>query len=321
MEKEARRMKMQINRTVRNVVQTLFAVLAVALVAYFFSGQFSKNWDQLRNSRFSIDYPFLALSLVCLVLSYLIVTAMWRDGVNLLAAGRKFFFTESIGMVNTTQLTKYIPGKVWGYAMQIALVSRRSLPVSAVLYVNILIAVTNSFIALLAGGLYFCLSSFLVPKSVSIAAAATLLLVYVSFLLFNGRFFTLLIRVSERILKRKIVSYEIGLPEIMRIQLLSLISAIFSGISAVFCCRGIGFDVSLQTGWSMFAAFGFLAFVVPGGIGIREGLFYLILREHGIEALALILPLAMRLMSMLVDAMLGLLGLVYLRKYVKEGAQ
>jgi uncharacterized membrane protein YbhN (UPF0104 family) len=65
---------------------------------------------------------------------------------------------------------------------------------------------------------------------------------------------------------------------------------------------------------------GFLAFFVPGGIGVREGLFYLVLSEYGAGALALILPIAMRLMSMLVDALLGLLGLVYLRKYMNEGA-
>jgi uncharacterized membrane protein YbhN (UPF0104 family) len=95
----------------------------------------------------------------------------------------------------------------------------------------------------------------------------------------------------------------------------------------VLCSRGIGFDTSLQVGWSVFAGFvlsdtvGFLAFIVPGGIGVREGLFYLTLREHGAGPIALILPIAMRLMSMLADALLGLLGLIFLRKYVKGGSQ
>ncbi|MGD0727021.1 MAG: lysylphosphatidylglycerol synthase domain-containing protein [Spirochaetia bacterium] len=320
-------MKIRISRNARNIAQSLAAILVVALVVYFFRNQFIKNWDQLRNAHFSINYLFLALSLICMLLSYIVVTAMWRRGVNLLATGRRFSFTESVGMVNTTQLTKYIPGKVWGYAMQMILVDRGSVPVSAVLYINLLLALTNSFIALIAGGLYFCLSSLLVPRSISITATAALLLVYVFFLLFNGRFFILLVRVSERILKRRIVSYEIGLPDMMRLQVLSLISSIAFGFSAVLCTQGIGFATSFQVGWSVFAGFlfsdtvGFLAFFVPGGIGVREGLFYLTLRERGAGPLALILPIALRLMSMLVDALLGLLGLIYLRKYMKKGAQ
>jgi glycosyltransferase 2 family protein len=320
-------MKIRISKNTRTIAQSLAAVLVVALVVYFFRNQFIKNLDQLQNARFRINYLFLALSLICMLLSYLVITAMWQRGVNLLASGRRFSFTESVGMVNTTQLTKYIPGKVWGYAMQMVLVDRSSVPVSAVLYINLLVALTNSFIALITGGLYFCLSSLLVPRSITITATAALLLAYVFFLLFNARFFMLLLRVSERILKRRIVSYEIGLPDMMRLQIMSVISAIAFGLSAVLCTRGIGFDMTPQVGWSVFAGFlfsdtvGFLAFFVPGGIGIREGLFYLILREHGAGPLALILPIAIRLLSMLVDALLGLLGSIYLRKYMRKGAQ
>ena len=62
--------------------------------------------------------------------------------------------------------------------MQMVLVDRSSVPVSAVLYINLLVALTNSFIALITGGLYFCLSSLLVPRSITITATAALLLAY-----------------------------------------------------------------------------------------------------------------------------------------------
>lgn len=320
-------MKIQISRTARTIAQSLAAILVVALVVYFFKNQFIRNWDQLRSARFSINYLFLSLSAICMLLSYLVVTAMWRHGVNLHAKQRGFSFAESIGMVNTTQLTKYIPGKVWGYAMQMVFVDRGSVPVSAVLSVNLVLALSNSFIALIAGGVYFSLSSILVPRSITIAATLLLLLVYVFFVLFNSRFFTLLIRVSGKILKKSIHSYEIGLADMLRLQALSLVATAAFGLSALLCTRGIGFVPTVQVGWSIFAGFvfadtvGFLAFFVPGGIGIREGIFYLTLREYGAGPLALILPIAIRLVSMLVDAILGGLGAVFLRKYMKKGTQ
>jgi len=327
MEEKARRMKIRISRTARNIAQSLAALIVVALVIYFFRTQFIKNWDQLQNVRFDLNYAFLTLSLVCIMLSYLVNTYAWQYGVNLFAAGRKFAFTESVGMVNTTQLTKYIPGKVWGYAMQMVLVDRKSLPVSTVLYVNLLLALTNSFIALLVGGVYFMLSSLLVPHYLAISATAALLVIYLFFFLFNARFFALLLKVFERIFKRQIRFCEMGLSDMMRIQLLCAVSAVLFGLSAIFCCGGIGFRITPGVAWSVSSGFlfsdtvGFLAFFMPGGVGVRESLFYFMLRGHGAGSLALILPIAMRLVSMLVDGILGVVGLIYLRKYKKKGAQ
>ena len=78
---------------------------------------------------------------------------------------------------------------------------------------------------------------------------------------------------------------------------------------------------SAVSGFLFSDAAGFLMFFVPGGIGVREGLLYLVLKEAGAESIALILPIALRLTSMLVDAILGLIGLVYLNNYKKKDAK
>jgi hypothetical protein len=319
-------MKTTTSKIVRGAIHSSIALAAVFLVVYFFRAQFIKNWNGLRGVRLDPHIPLLALSLICIALSYLIMTAMWRRAANRLASGRPFSFTQSIGMVNTSQLTKYIPGKVWGYAMQMALVDRNSLPIPAVLYVNLLLALTNSFIALIVGGMYLCVSSALMPRSLAIAATSASFVLYVFFLLFNGRFFSILLGISQRVFRRTITAYDLGLPEMLRQQAMGVAASIVLGISALMCCRGLGFSVSLPVAWSVCAGFlfadtiGFLAFFVPGGIGVREGLFFILLNEYGAGPLALILPIAMRLISMIVDASLGLLGIIYLRKYVKDKA-
>ncbi len=320
-------MKIQISRATKATLQVAAAVLVVALVVYFFRNQFARNWRELRGFHFSVSYPLLLLSMICIILSYLIITSMWRHGSNRIAVGRKFTFGESIGMVNTTQLTKYVPGKVWGYAMQMVLVDRNSLPISAVLYVNVLIALTNSFIALIVGGAYFCFSSSLIPRPVAIVATAALVLIYIFFFLFNGRFFSIIVKAIARLSKRAIVPHELAWVDLARLQVMGFVAAFFFAASAVLAGPAVGFQITLPIAWSAFAGFlfadtvGFLAFFVPGGLGVREGLLYLVLAEFGAGSLALILPIVMRLISMLVDAILGLLGMFTLRKYVKGKAR
>ena len=317
---------MKISRAARQVLQGAAAVLVVGLVAYFFRNQLVQNWSHLRDHELHFVPGFLAGSLASLVLSYLFLTAMWRHGANALCTGRPFTFMESVGMVNTTQLTKYIPGKIWGYAMQMALVDRRSLSLSSVLYVNVLIALTNSFLAVVIGGLYLSFSSHLLPFWLASLLTLAALLAYAFFLLFNGRFFALFVKVLARVLGRRIEFFELSPRALVWVQLLGLASAATCGLSAVLAGRGVGFDTSLALCWPVAAGFlladtiGFLAFFVPGGIGVREGVFYLVLAELGASSLALVLPIAMRLVSMATDALLGLIGFVTLRKYVKDGA-
>jgi len=307
----------------RNAALIAAAVVVVALAAYFFRNQFARNWQQVRDSHFSLSYPLLAASVLCILASYLISTAMWQFGINRLGTGHAFSYRASIGMVNATQLSKYIPGRVWGYAMQMVLAERRAVSAAAVLYVNVVFTLSKSFISVILGVVYLCLSSRLLPRIAAFGILIAVLAVYAFFLLFNGRFFNLLLRITQRLLRRQIVPFDLRLSAMLWLQLLGAVATIVFGLSAVVASRAIGFATPPSTAWSVFAGLpladtvGFFAFFAPGGLGVREGLFNLMLNELQAGALALILPIVMRLISMSADALLGLMGLVFLSRLVK----
>ena len=311
-------------KTTRTILQAGSAIAVIGIVALFFEREFARNWAQLKAVQLNIHYSFFALSVFCLVFSYLLTTYTWRYGVNQHAKNRRFTFTESMGMVNTIQLTKYIPGKVWGYAMQLLLIDRNEFAMSVVLYVNIFLALTSVFIGLLLGGLYMILGSRLLPWILPLSATVALSLVYLFFMLFNSRFFVLVVRAFMAIFRRRVEFSEMDLRKVLRVQALSLVQNILVGMSALASCWGLGFEVPGSLAFCIVLGFifadtvGYLVFVVPGGIGIREGLFYLLLKEHGGQSLALILPIALRMLSMAVDAVLGVIGLAYLMKYVRR---
>jgi uncharacterized membrane protein YbhN (UPF0104 family) len=64
---------------------------------------------------------------------------------------------------------------------------------------------------------------------------------------------------------------------------------------------------------------GFLAFIVPGGLGVREGIMYLLLEGISLKPLQLVLPVASRVVTMLVDILLGLVALRLLRTHAARG--
>jgi uncharacterized membrane protein YbhN (UPF0104 family) len=310
--------------TPRQILQFLAALAVLAAVAFFFRHEFSENWEQIRSTKLAFDYSYLAASLLFVILSYLVNTHAWRYGINLAAHGRRLSYLESVGMVNTTQLTKYLPGKVWGYAMQMMLIDRESIGTPVVLYVNVFLALSNVFVYLVIAAVYFVFASSLLPGTLFIAAGAALAGAYAFFLLFNARFFSLGLRLVALVTKKSIRSYEMPLKGILVTQAIAFAGALLFALSAVLCVRGLGLEMSpllafgVAAGFLFADAIGFLFIVAPGGIGIREGLFFMVLREHGAESLALILPIAMRLVSMLADGILGAAGLYFLRKYLNK---
>lgn len=326
MRSEERRARGAGKSALRRAGEVIILVVIVSLVLVFFWRELDRNWGAIRDLKLEPRYPYLAAAFLSILASYLVSTQAWRYGVNLFARKERFSFKESVGMVNTTQLTKYLPGKVWGYAMQMALVDKNAFPRSIVLYVNLFIALTNVFIYLLVGGVYFVSSSALLPRGVLAGLTGALVIGYLFFLLFNGKFFKLLFGLIQRIFRRSVEFHEIDLPHILRLQAISAISAVLFGAAGALCCLGIGFETSPRLAYSAASGFlfsdavGFIMVFVPGGIGVREGLLYLILKERGAETLALLLPIVLRLVSMLVDAVLGLIGLVFLKNYMKKDA-
>jgi uncharacterized membrane protein YbhN (UPF0104 family) len=59
-------------------------------------------------------------------------------------------------------------------------------------------------------------------------------------------------------------------------------------------------------------------FLVPGGLGIREATMYFLLHGQSGGSLALVLPLATRLLYMAADVLLGAVALWLLRNSVRN---
>jgi glycosyltransferase 2 family protein len=136
---------------------------------------------------------------------------------------------------------------------------------------------------------------------------------------FNHAILNGLVSLVNRVFKKQFGYFEVSKRLLLELHAIHMLAALTYGVSASLCCLAIGYDLTFGHALLVVAASllsevgGFLAIVVPGGIGVREGLMYALLGGAATGSLALVLPVASRLVNMAVDVVLGLVAVRLLR--------
>jgi uncharacterized membrane protein YbhN (UPF0104 family) len=215
---------------------------------------------------------------------------------------------------------KYVPGKVWSYALQMYWMADAGFSKSLILYVNIINLCSTLITSLILALSYLVFSPGIFPLSLTIYLLGALVLFDFLFIKYNSSAFKWFIGALNRIFKRDIGYYETPTKLLYYLQVINFVGAFCFGLGAYLLCFGIGFDIDsskmllIMSSLVIADVIGFVAFIVPGGLGVREGVMYLMLHDVSIPALAIILPIATRIVSMFVDISLGTIGIILLKK-------
>ncbi|HYO98001.1 MAG TPA: hypothetical protein VER33_26035 [Polyangiaceae bacterium] len=305
---------------VRKTLERVFAAGAIAAVAYFLYRAFRLNWHSIQSYDFQFNVGFMLLSLACVVSSGFLATYTWYVSMNALSVTGKLSFGQSVAAVNASGLTKYVPGKVWSYALQMYWLAAAGFAKSLVAFVNLL----NLYISLVSAVAVALFALLLArtpfPFSLILAALIVLLLADYCSMRFYSPVFGFLVRLLSRTLKRDIQFFELPPALVLRLHAAHTLAALAIGAASYFVCLGIGYQISVEEVPLVLAAAllaevgGFLAVFVPGGLGVRESIMYVLLGGSAKGAIALVLPLASRFVGMLADVLLGALALAMLRQ-------
>jgi uncharacterized membrane protein YbhN (UPF0104 family) len=310
-----------------DLFKRLASAAIIVGVAFFFYRAFQRNWSEIEAAKLSLHYAPLLAASAFIVTCYLLSTWAWHLTINALSESRKLDYSESFATFNASALTKYLPGKVWSYALQMYWLGGAGFPKSLVVYANIVNLVVSLVTSLLAG--LFCLlfASSRVPFPVVLAAFGALVLVDLALIKLYSRVFGLLISLLGRALKRDIRYFELSTKLMLELHVVYLGSALSAGASTYFAALGIGYAIAPADAPLLIASAlisdvaGFLALVVPAGLGVREGLMYLMLNGASLGSLPLVLPVATRGMAMLADIGVGIVALQLLRTFTRERAR
>ncbi|HET9958910.1 MAG TPA: hypothetical protein VFQ61_30680 [Polyangiaceae bacterium] len=308
----------------RKIVRNLIGAAIIACVAYFFLRALRDNWDRLRALEFEAHYAALALTALSIAGSNLLGTAAWQAAMNTFAK-RPLSFSESIATVNISSLTKYVPGKVWAYALQMHRLSDAGVTKSMVLFANLaslaISLATSTLVGLLCLGISSAQGEL---RPLLLTAFLGLGAIYSLATVFHAHPLRWLAQLLGRAFKRKFEYFSFDAAALLRLNAAHASAAVLSGFSTYLACQGIGYAVTWDQAMTIMASgligdvVGFLAIVVPGGFGVREGVMWWLLRGATPGPVALILPIVSRLLSMGVELMLGVIALALLKRLNRE---
>lgn len=289
-------------------------------ISFFFFRAFQKNWIAIESHDLKFKAHFAFMSFASMMLSYLLTSYAWFLTINRLSENNKMTFPETIAVVNTSGLTKYIPGKIWSYALQMYWLVKSGFPKSLILYVNALNIFVSLISATMLGLVFLVFSPGNIPLSIILPFLLFVLIFDGAVISFGPKLFNRFILLVNKFFNRDIQYYNTPTNLFVCLHAVHSASAFCFGMGAYYLCIGIGLDVShgrmflVMSALMISDAIGFLIFIVPGGLGVREGIMYFMLQGASTGALSLILPIATRIVSMLVDVCLGTLGFVLLKR-------
>ncbi|MCX5848709.1 MAG: lysylphosphatidylglycerol synthase domain-containing protein [Deltaproteobacteria bacterium] len=305
----------------KKVLQYIFALAIIVAVGYFFYLESKKNWDAIRAYHFAIDFYYIAASIIVMMIGFLMETYIWQILVNDYLTN-KLNFLVSIALYNTTAMLKYMPGKIWTYTAQIALMSSKGISKAVLIYINIICFICLTFVSAIYVLYYYFFYLQMTPWGISILIFILLIFLDFVFIIWNTPIINyLIIHPINRIFKREIRPIKMRKLLLVYVQLLYLFAYVPAAIGMYFLAKGIGVEISffnilpIIATLSLSLVLGYIAFFSPGGLGIREGTMFVMLKQFSNIKTALILPIAMRLIYIIIELLLGIIGILVGMKY------
>ena len=256
------------------------------------------------------DYAFLIISFVLLFMSFISKSIVWIIGLR--SEKLRVAFRDGLASTGLAELGKYIPGKLWavmGRAMYISIHYPISALNASAISFNVQILTIWSGLMVGALGMFFVQ----VPSSwIIMLFGAWIILSLVIFVHSIHDFFE---KTLNKIFRRK----KIRIPFInvfdrkeiiswVFIDWLVRLSAFYFFMNSLTDCT-LSFGVAL--GFPLAVTLGIMAVIVPGGIGVREGIILVLMKNAGLELeLATTVAITARLWSLMGELGIFLTGIL-----------
>jgi len=264
-------------------------IAVMVLVLAFVLRALAARWDEFRAIELTIRLApaWIALSVGVVLTTYLIQIESWR---RVLAGWRQRLPYRSAARIwCVANLGRYLPGKIWTVAGMVVMVQRAGVESWAAV-ASAVVMQALAFGTGAAAALALPTGGFGPRLALGVALATSLLLAMGS---------AKLVRLANRLLSGVVLR---PLPPLAVLTggILMFASWVGYGVAFWALARGVGVaGLTLPTAVSVFAAgylLGWLAFLFPAGLGVREGVFLQLLQPAIGASGAVVLGVASRLL-------------------------
>ncbi len=252
------------------VKATLRWVLALVILMFLGFGLVSQ-WDKLQSSAIEFSGTFLALCVALNLIFFLIQAWVWR--LCLCFLGHPIALAEAFYIWSASQISKYVPGKVMLILVRVGLAQDESVPkaktiVSIYLELMLMIITSAGVALLLAPAAFesFQQYHYLIFSVIIVFGLTTL----------HPIVLPRIVNLGLSILKKDNIEFSIPFRRMLFCAALHFAGWFIHGLSAMAAVKAVGAEIPPM--WTVLIGFfaagwliGFLSFLTPGGLGVREG--------------------------------------------------
>lgn len=257
---------------IKRGVKPLLCV-GILIIIFFFMGKYLyTNWRQVPFQELRFNYFFLIISYFFYACTFILGGFAWK--VNLASVGEDLKFTKSLRIVALSYLPRYIPGKVWGIVGRIWISKKEGgIPgekAGVCVVVNTAITILSRLL------LALIIFPFILNDKSTEKFYLLFTLIPLFFVVLYPPIFMRVVNFGLKKLKRESVSVIPKYSQILKLLLLSLSGGILTSIGIYFLISSFypikpSFILPLCGIYPVAWVIGFLSFVTPGGLGVREG--------------------------------------------------
>ncbi len=299
----------------------------VVIAIFLFLGKMVwENWNQVKDTPFTLRPFAFILSTIIFVFSYFI--QIWAWYLITLKLKIALSPSETLKTWFYSQLGKYLPGKIWlllgrFYYYESRGKSRKFITVA--LYFEMVTIIVS-------GGLLFLAGLILFKEMESVYSGKTFWGLLALFIL---AFVCLHPRILERIInwilaqfKRDPVSLSISYSDVLWILFICIVAWLVGGIGFYLFVDAVypiapQYILFLTGALAISSTLGLIAIFAPSGLGVREGALVYLLSFMMVTPVAVIISVLTRIWMTLIE--IGLIGMVYLidryQKSSERGSQ
>jgi len=271
------------------------------------------NWNQVREASFTFEVFPLLLSTLIFAFSYFI--QIWAWYLITLRLGIAISWAETLEGWFTSQLGKYLPGKVWLLLGRFHFYESKGKSkkiISVALYFE-------TVTLLVAAGLIFLSTFFLFrgmgPFYSGKQSGWVILLCFIAFLSLHPWVLQKILNYSLLKFKRDPISLSVSYPSILWICMICIFVWVIEGIGFYLFVDSVypvstNYVLFLTGALAISTTLGLIALFAPSGLGVREGALVTLLSLIMPSPVAVIISLLTRLWMTLIE--IGLIGMVYL---------
>lgn len=265
-------------------LQPVFVVLALVFIAFLLRSQ----WEELQSHPWQLNLAWLAGSALFLLLAWAVEIALWRH--LLLLLGGRLPYAPAVRIWFLSAIVRYIPGNIWQPLSMTLLCQRRGISPEATLTSVVLYQVLIILAVAPLAAVYFWftgnwgLLTDLLSQATPWLIAGGLLPVVV-FLARPGWLIDMINWGLHR-LHRPVLASGLSRGQLVWVLIMAMADWLLWGVSFAT----LAFALNIYSPAEMWAlaphlvaaypvayAIGFISFITPSGLGVREGAFYVLL--------------------------------------------